>query len=81
MSAHDELIAGYRRQIVRLTEERNAARAELKEEREKHRAEVDLLSAQLREGTSAQVEALRRMVRTLTARNDRQARTLQAMAR
>lgn len=50
----------YKRQIVRLTEERNKARAERDEAVQHWQKEVRILRAQLAEGTSPRVEALTR---------------------
>lgn len=77
----DEEIAAYRRQIVRLTTERDEARRERDEARGQLRTETEQLRALIREGTSAQVEALRRMLAAANGRSDRQARLLQTMRR
>jgi hypothetical protein len=61
----------YKRQIVRLTQERNDARTERDVSRAAHRKEVRLLQAQNREGTSHRVEALVREVNQLRAAADK----------
>lgn len=60
--------SAYRRQIVRLTKERDEARRERDEARAQWKQEVRALQAQLREGTSAQVAALRIELARLRAR-------------
>lgn len=55
----------YRRQIVRLTKERDEARVELATTRAALRAEIRSLQAQVREGTSGRVQALTHELRRL----------------
>jgi hypothetical protein len=57
----------YKRQIVRLTVERNEARTERDASRAAHRKEVRLLQALNREGTSHRVEALTRELERMRA--------------
>jgi hypothetical protein len=66
----------YRRQIVRLTKERNAARCECDEVREKFRREVAELRGQVREGTSARVQALVHELTKVRAERDELKRKL-----
>lgn len=63
--------AGYQRQIVRLTQERDKARADLAKIKTDSAAEARKLRAQVSEGTSDLVEALRREVNRF--RNERDA--------
>jgi regulator of replication initiation timing len=65
--AASEVEAG-RAAIVRLTAENKALRTELDELRAVHRERMDTLSAQLREGTSGEVEALKIRLREETER-------------
>lgn len=62
--------AGYRRQIVRLTQERDEARAERDDARKVWKDEVRVLAAQLSEATSPRVDALNReLIRTRDERD------------
>lgn len=64
--------AAYRRQIVKLTEERDAARAERDTARAEWQKEVRIIRAQLAEGTSPRVEALTTELERVRADRDRQ---------
>jgi hypothetical protein len=68
--------AAYRRQIVRLTQERDEARRERDESRRTHKHDVRKLEAAVREGTSARVVALTRELERLREREDKQSRLL-----
>lgn len=76
-----EEIEAYRRQIVRLTNERDEARRERDEALAKFGTETEVLRVQIREGTSAQVEALRRMLAKVTAERDRLSSSCAALRR
>ncbi len=69
--AVDEAEQAYRRQIVRLTNERNEARTERDQALADWKAEVQILRAQLAEGTSPRVEALRRELNRVRGQRDR----------
>jgi hypothetical protein len=62
--------AAYRRQVVRLTEERDQARAERDAARIAWKKEVRLLSARLNEGLSPRVEALQHELERIRADRD-----------
>lgn len=66
----DATEAGYRRQIVRLTEERNQARGERDKALDDWSKEVRILRAQLAEGTSPRIEALSRELNRLRGERD-----------
>lgn len=69
--------AAYQRQIVRLTQERNQARESLADVQKKAAVEARALRAQITEGTSAQVEALRISLNKLRDERDAANRTVQ----
>jgi hypothetical protein len=61
----------YRRNIVKLTEERDAARKELETVRAEWQREARILRAQVAEGTSARVEALTFEIERIRSDRDR----------
>lgn len=69
----------YRRQIVRLTQERDEARAERDEARKLWKREVRVLQGQVREGTSGRVEALIHEVERMRSARDEAAREVKAI--
>lgn len=70
--------SAYRRQIVRLTEERDEARRERDEARAAWRKETRELTGRLSEGLSPRVEALSRELEKFRERCERQKRELRA---
>lgn len=62
--------ATYRQRVVKLTEERDAARAERDDAKAAWQKEVRILRAQLAEGTSPRVEALTREVERIRQERD-----------
>lgn len=72
----EENEAAYRRRILKLTEERDAARAERDEARADWQKEVRILRAQLAEGTSPRVQALTRQLNKMRDERDHQSRAV-----
>ncbi|MGI5247581.1 hypothetical protein [Dactylosporangium sp. CA-139066] len=68
---NEDLEQAYRRQIVQLTKDRNEARDERDQALANWGNEVQILRAQLAEGTSPRVEALRRELRRVQGQRDR----------
>lgn len=71
------VVEGYQRQVVRLTGERDDARAQLARETEASRRRIRTLEAMVREGTSARVAALEHEVRRLLQERDEARATVQ----
>lgn len=73
-AAREATEAAYRRRVLKLTEERDEARAERDDARLAAAKEARILRAQLAEGTSPRVEALTRELNRLREERDQLAR-------